>query len=156
VYNGVVYFGSFDRKLYAVNATDGSPKWKEPFMGGNWFWSQPVIVNDTLYAGCLDGSIYALKPSTGELVTVFPIGSQVASQPVVFDNYVIFASHNGVVYKIDSTTQEIIQIAAFSSTIDGPLTINEGIVYFQTHDAALQRIDLQSGALLPSIPLVSQ
>ncbi len=104
----------------------------------------------------LDGSVYALNPSSGELVTVFPIGSQLASAAAVFDNYVIFASHAGGIYKINSVTQEIVQIAAFESSIDGPLTIYEGIIYLQTHDAALQRIDVQTGALLPPIPLVSQ
>lgn len=154
VSNGIVYIGSFDRYIYALNASDGTLKWK--YMAQNWFWSQPVIVNDILYAGCLDGSIYALKPSTGELVTVFPIGSQVSSQPVVFNDYVVFASHNGGIYKINSTIQEIAQVAVFEANINGPLTLSEGIVYLQTQDAALQRIDLRTGAILPSIPLVSQ
>ncbi len=155
VSNGTIYIGSFDRNLYALNASDGTLKWK--FMAQNWFWSQPVIVNDILYVGCLDGFIYALKPSNGELIKAFPIGSQLASQPVVFDNYIIFASHNGGIFKIDSNTQDIVLLTSLESiTIDGPLTLYEGIIYFQTHDAALQRIDVFSGALLPSIPLISQ
>jgi len=156
VSNGVVYVGSFDKKMYALNASDGKPKWQEPFIGGNWFWAQPALINNTLYAGCLDGFVYALEPSTGELVKVISIGSQLASQPVVFDNYVIFASHNGGIFKINSTTQEITNVATLESTIDGPLTINKGIIYFQTQDAHLQRIDVSSGAMLPSITLVSQ
>jgi len=155
VHDGVVYIGSFDRTFYALNASDGTLKWK--FTAQNWFWSQPVIVNNILYVGCLDGFVYVRDAATGaEISQPFNLGSQLASQPVVYGNYVIFASHNGGVYKIDSATQVIVQIAAFESTIDGPLSINEGIVYFQTKDAYLQRIDLRSGDLLPSIPLVSQ
>ncbi len=153
VADGVVYIGSFDRNLYAINASDGSLKWK--FVGGNWFWARPVIVNDTLYAGCLDGFIYALNTDTGAEITRFQLDSQIGSQPVVVDNYIIFASHNGIIYKINSDTREMTQLAAISFNIDGPLTVHEGIIYIQTPDYALQRIDVFTGALLPSISLVS-
>jgi outer membrane protein assembly factor BamB len=158
VKDGIVYIGSFDKYLYALNAESGTLEWK--FQGNNWFWTQPVIVNDMLYAGCLDGFIYVLNPITGATIHVFnneeiALISPFASQPAVEDNYVVFASQVGIVYRIDTTTQEIKQLAVLTGTITGPLTINDGIIYFQTQDIAIQRIDVATGALLPSISLIS-
>ncbi|OGO00071.1 MAG: hypothetical protein A2Y58_04345 [Chloroflexi bacterium RBG_13_51_52] len=153
VYNGVVYIGSFDRYLYALNASDGSLKWK--FMAENWFWTQPVIIGDNIYAGCLDGVVYVLKADTGALVTELPLDSQVAAQPVVFENYIFFATHKGFIYKIDINSYAYTQIIAIEFNIDGPLTEYEGIIYIQTPDYSLQRIDASTGALLPSISLIS-
>ncbi len=158
VQDGIVYFGTFDKKLYALNAESGTLKWQVE--GNNWFWTQPIIVNDMLYAGCLDGYIYVLNPTTGATIKVFnnedmAIISPFASQPAVEGDYVVFASQVGIVYRIDTTTQEIKQLAVLTGTITGPLMIYNGIIYFQTQDIAVQRIDIASGALLPSISLIS-
>jgi outer membrane protein assembly factor BamB len=158
VKDGIVYIGSFDKHLYALDATSGTLKWK--FAGNNWFWTQPVIINDMLYAGCLDGFIYVLNPTTGATIKIFDneeiaVVSPFASQPAVFNNYVIFASQVGIVYRIDTTTQEIKILTTLTGTITGPLMVYDGIVYFQTQDIAMQRIDVETGALLPSISLIS-
>ncbi len=160
VHNGVVYIGSFDKTLYAINAADGKQKWQ--YMATNWFWTQPIIVGDVVYAGCLDGIIYALNINTGEAIKIFDIPvllnmsrSGLVSQPVVVDKYVIFATQSGVIYKIDTTSQEISKIVELTGGIDGPLMAYKGIIYFQTQDIAMQRIDIATGALLPSISLLS-
>ncbi len=158
VKDGIVYIGSFDKNLYALNAADKTLLWT--FTGGNWFWTQPVIVNDMLYAGCLDGFIYVLNPNTGATIKIFDNEeisaiSAFASQPTSVDNYVIFASEVGIVYRIDTSTQEIKQLAVLTGSITGPLMVYDGIIYFQTQDIAIQRIDVETGALLPSISLIS-
>ncbi len=155
VKDGVVYIGSFDKKLYAINTADGTIKWTFD-QAGSWFWTQPVIVNDTLYAGCLDGFIYVLKAATGEEVaSPFEVKSPVASQPVATGNYVIFATQNGVIFRIDTADQSIKQLAALTGTIDGPLMVYDGIIYFQTQDIAVQRVDVNTGELKLSLSLLS-
>jgi outer membrane protein assembly factor BamB len=54
----MVFVGSFDRNVYGVRVGESEATWK--FAGGNWFWAAPVIDEGTVYAGCLDGKIYAL------------------------------------------------------------------------------------------------
>jgi outer membrane protein assembly factor BamB len=158
VKDGIVYVGCLDKNLYAIDAASHELIWK--CTGNNWFWTQPVIVNDMLYAGCLDGFIYVLNPVTGAVIHIFDeeelaVVSPFASQPAVDGNYVIFASQVGIVYRIDTTTQTITVLQTLTGTITGPLMAYNGIVYFQTQDVAMQRIDVATGALLPSIVLVS-
>ena len=69
VVNGVVYFGSFDKNIYAVNATDGTKIWN--FSTGAKIWSSPAVANNIVYIGSDDHDIYALNAQTGAQVWKF-------------------------------------------------------------------------------------
>ena len=49
VVGGVVYVGSYDHNVYALNATSGVQLWN--YTTGNWVWSSPAVVNDVVYIG---------------------------------------------------------------------------------------------------------
>jgi len=57
VANGVVYVGSFDNNVYALNAKTGAKLWS--YTTGSYVWSSPVVVNGTVYVGSYDGNVYA-------------------------------------------------------------------------------------------------
>lgn len=57
--NGVIYFGSWDNHVYAVNP-NGTLKYK--FLTGGDVWSSPAIgSNGTIYIGSYDNKLYALE-----------------------------------------------------------------------------------------------
>ena len=65
--DGVVYVGSNDGNLYAIdpNAGVGTKKW-EVFIGGCAYSSPSIASDGTVYIGSLDGNLYAIKSdSTG-------------------------------------------------------------------------------------------
>ncbi|HYP16775.1 MAG TPA: PQQ-binding-like beta-propeller repeat protein, partial [Opitutus sp.] len=67
--NGVVYVGSVDGRVYAINP-DGSQKWQFPAANvtevGDFDGASPAIGPDgTVYIGCLDNHLYALDGATG-------------------------------------------------------------------------------------------
>ncbi|WP_242156264.1 PQQ-binding-like beta-propeller repeat protein [Aestuariivivens sediminis] len=70
--NGVIYFGSWDDHVYAVNP-DGTLKYK--FLTGGNVWSSPAIGSDgTIYVGGYDGKLHALEMfSTGLANDVWPM-----------------------------------------------------------------------------------
>jgi hypothetical protein len=61
VWNNVVYVGSNDNNIYALNASTGSLLWsyptRDPVEGS------PAVANGVVYAGSNDGTVYALKAS---------------------------------------------------------------------------------------------
>lgn len=57
--NGVLYVGSDDGKLYAINAQDGKQLWN--FQTGSKINSSPVYADGVVYVTSLDGTVYALK-----------------------------------------------------------------------------------------------
>ena len=57
--DGVVYFGSVDGNLYAVDIKTGQEKWK--FKTEDWVNSSPAIADGVVYFGSYDGNLYAVK-----------------------------------------------------------------------------------------------
>ncbi len=56
--NGVVYVGSNDDNVYALNAGTGALLWKYTTRGQIDF-SSPSVANGVVYVASLDGNVYA-------------------------------------------------------------------------------------------------
>jgi outer membrane protein assembly factor BamB len=63
VANGVVYVGSDDSNVYALNATTGAKLWSYSTGGG--VYSSPAVVNGVVYVGSLNGGVYAFSLKKG-------------------------------------------------------------------------------------------
>jgi eukaryotic-like serine/threonine-protein kinase len=88
VVNGVVYVGSDDGNVYALNASTGAKLWS--YGTGNYVDSSPAVVNGVVYVGSQDGNVYALNASTGAKLWSYT-GSEVQSSPAVANGMVMSA-----------------------------------------------------------------
>jgi len=59
VSDGVVYFGSWDGYLYALDINTGQEQWK--FYTDDYVRSSPAVSDGVVYFGSDDGYLYALK-----------------------------------------------------------------------------------------------
>ena len=66
VANGVVYVGSQDDNVYALNASTGARLWSFT-TGGSVFFSSPGVANGVVYVGSEDFKIYAFDKTGGTL-----------------------------------------------------------------------------------------
>ena len=57
VANGVVYVGSEDNNVYALNASTGALLWK--YATGSVVTSSPAVANGVVYVGSDDNNLYA-------------------------------------------------------------------------------------------------
>jgi outer membrane protein assembly factor BamB len=73
--DGVIYVGSLDHHLYALDARTGQKQWR--FAAGDSFMSAPVLAGGLLYAGSMDGNVYVLNAATGEEMKRFATGRAV-------------------------------------------------------------------------------
>ncbi|MBM3957104.1 MAG: PQQ-like beta-propeller repeat protein, partial [Gemmatimonadetes bacterium] len=55
----IVYFGSWDGFLYALDAKSGQPVWGHET--GNRIFSSPALAGGVVYIGSTDGYTYALE-----------------------------------------------------------------------------------------------
>lgn len=69
IVNGVVYIGSYDGNMYALNAANGSKQWS--FLTGDRVFSSPAVVRGIVYLGSLDHNVYALNAATGAEIWSF-------------------------------------------------------------------------------------
>lgn len=100
VVDGIIYIGSDDGNVYAIDAHSGKKKWAFP-TGGSVV-SSPVVVNGIVYVGSDDGNVYAIDAGSGQQKWIFPTGNPVSSSPAVADGLVYIGTNDGNLYIIDA------------------------------------------------------
>jgi len=93
--DGSIYFGSFDRYVYALYPS-GILKWK--YKTDMWIWSSPAIDEDgTVYIGSWDGIMYAINPDGSEKWR-FSSGDIIDSSPAIAEDGTIYFGTMGPGY----------------------------------------------------------
>lgn len=147
VVDGVLYFGSNDGNLYALDAPTGDLIWNST--AGEGLQSSPAVVDGVVYAGCWDGNVYAFDASNGSLLWNYTTGGAVISSPSVANGIVYVGSFDGKLYAFDATTGD----TAWEYTTAGPRitsspAVASGSVYVGSEDGNLYALDAADGALL--------
>jgi parallel beta-helix repeat protein len=143
--DGVIYVGSWDGNLYAINR-DGTLKWK--FDMGNATYSSPTIqkfdVGSQLYIGSENGKLYALDPATGRLQWAFATDSPIRSSPTIgLDGTVYVASFYGSLYAIEPISGSLKwALYDFTDRINSSPAIGpDGTIYVGSSDGKLYAIN---------------
>jgi outer membrane protein assembly factor BamB len=159
VENGVVYFGSGDGNIYALDAATGALKWK--FKTGDVVHASPAIAHGVLFVGSWDSWFYAIDAATGQEKWKFKTGEDpdihnqqgIQSSAAVADGIVYFGCRDGHLYALDELTGK----ARWSYSTKGSWVIaspivNQGKVYFATSDTGLlYGADAKTGDILFSV-----
>lgn len=102
-HNNVVYVGSEDGFIYAIDDTNGSLKWK--YNSGEAIISKPAIyegVNETLVmVGSSDKRLYALNADTGAVKWYYETNGSILSDPLVDGDNVYFGSGDSYIYCVN-------------------------------------------------------
>lgn len=78
---GMVFFGSRDKKIYAVDAATGALKWS--YVTGGWVDASPAVADGVVYVVSRDGFLYALDIFTGSLKWKYATGGTDIASPMV-------------------------------------------------------------------------
>jgi eukaryotic-like serine/threonine-protein kinase len=97
--NGVIYFGSNDGNVYAVDSGDGNLRWAAQTQLAVQSQPEAGVMGgkDVVFAGGTDKSVYAISTDSGQILWK---GSSTAAagSPMFYQNKVIFGSEDGKVY----------------------------------------------------------
>jgi serine/threonine-protein kinase len=96
VVGGVVYVGSIDHNVYALDAQSGQKKWA--FQTGFLVVSSPAVADGVVYVGSFDHNVYGLDAQSGQKKWAFQTGDIVHSSPAVAGGMVYVGSFDGNVY----------------------------------------------------------
>jgi outer membrane protein assembly factor BamB len=151
---GVVYFGSGDGNVYALDAGSGALRWK--FHTGNVVHASPAVANDTVYVGSWDSYFYALDAASGKERWRFKTGDDPAisnqvgiqSSAVVAGGVVYFGCRDSHLYALDAASgKRVWSFPTKESWVISSPAVRGGKVYFATSDTALLlAADAKSGA----------
>jgi outer membrane protein assembly factor BamB/ABC-type transport system substrate-binding protein len=146
VANGIVYVGSYDDNVYALNATTGALVWK--YKTGSYVLSSPAVFNGIVYVGSYDDNVYALNATTGALVWKYKTGSYVGCPPAVFNGIVYVGSYDDNVYALNATTGALVWKYTTGSAVGSSPAVANGIVYVGSYDDNVYALNAATGALV--------
>jgi outer membrane protein assembly factor BamB len=156
VSKGAVYFGSSDGNVYAVDAKNGTLKWK--VQTGDVVHSSPAIADGTLYIGSWDRYLYALDAASGTEKWRFQTGDDpdahnhigIQSSAVVADGVVYFGSRDGHAYAVEAASgKQIWRFSTEGSWVNNSPVVHDGKVYFGTSvPGIIHAVDAKTGKVV--------
>ena len=145
VSGGIVYIGSSDHKLYALDAATGTKRWE--FVTSGEVWSSPLVSDGVVYIGSDDGNVYALNAITGEKLWEYVTGAPVwGSSPTVTDGVVYVGSKDRKVHAIDAGTGNGLWTFSASDVLYSSPAVVGDIVYVGSHDGNVYALDAATGS----------
>jgi eukaryotic-like serine/threonine-protein kinase len=100
--DGIVYVGNLDGYLYAIDARDGTMKWR--FKTGKGITSSAIFKDGVLYFGSNDHNVYALDLSTQKPKWTFQTNDEVNASPRWEDGVLYVGGVDTTFYAIDAGT----------------------------------------------------
>lgn len=160
VADGVVYFGSGDGHVYAVDAASGRLRWKH--RTADVVHASPALADGMVFVGSWDGGLYALDAASGTLRWRFQGGLDplifnqqgFQSSPAVADGIVYVGSRDAHVYALDARSGvERWRFSTGMSWVNSSPAVAHGQVVFATSDSARWHVlDAASGRPLQQHP----
>jgi outer membrane protein assembly factor BamB/tRNA A-37 threonylcarbamoyl transferase component Bud32 len=131
-YDGLVFFGSNDWQLYALDMAHGWKVWE--YRANKDIISSPAIGDGKVYVGSVDGFMYAVDASSGRERWKFETEGQITSSPAYANDAVYFGGVDGKVYSLDARTG----LLRWSYQTEGPVPsspcVYDGVVYIGSMD----------------------
>lgn len=147
VVKGIVYVGSGDGNIYAVNAATGAIRWRT-FLQGGGTSSSPAVVNGVVYLGTgVDkGYFYALDAATGKIRWKFHPAAGVPSAPVVAKGKVYFATDK--VYALNASNGALVWTAITDSALSSSPAVANGKVYVGSQSGTTYALNAVTGSVV--------
>ncbi|HEX2997922.1 MAG TPA: serine/threonine-protein kinase, partial [Anaerolineales bacterium] len=105
VAQGVLYVGSYDNNLYALNAGDGKFQWKYPTDGG--IVTRPSFYDSNLYFGSEDKRLHVISARTGKVVWTYYTDGPVRSSPALAEGHVFLGSDDNRIHAVNWNTGRV-------------------------------------------------
>ena len=158
VSDGVVYVGSNDGGVYALDLHTGAQRWRAE--AGSAVASSPAVGGGRVFVSARDGSILAFDASTGARrwrvgtgpLMRFPWGHESGdyylSSPAYVNGRVIAGAGDGAVYSIDASSGTVKWKKQTGGRVRASPAIADGRVFVGAFDGRIYALDLASGKIL--------
>ncbi|MFF3677403.1 PQQ-binding-like beta-propeller repeat protein [Streptomyces sp. NPDC002120] len=148
VVDSTVYIGSNDKKVYALDAATGTPRWLTRISNRLFFWlscSSPEVAGGIVYVGNDKGQVYALDAATGTPRWTHTTHGRVQSRPAVVDGTVYIGSNDGQVYALDAATGTPRWTHTTQGKVQSSPAVVDGTVYIGSNDGQVYALDAATG-----------
>lgn len=141
----VVYFGSYDTNLYALNAKSGDFLWKAPTKAG--ICSTAAMAGDLVVVGSEDNYVYGFDARRGSTVWTYRTGAAVRSSPKVYKDLLYFGSDDQNIYCLQADTGQVSWKYRTWNFVRSSAAIAKGLIFIGSSDGNLYALDMLNGTL---------
>ncbi len=156
VKEGVVYFGSEDGHLYAIDLKDGREIWR--FKTGSEIASSPALAEDRVFFLSRDGILRALDRHKGQEVWRIAMGPDALprkgdylgwdywlSSPTVQNGTIYVGGGDGKVYAVDTDKGSIRWTFGTAQRVRSSPAVKDGMLFVGSFDGHVYALDATTG-----------
>jgi outer membrane protein assembly factor BamB len=143
VADGVVYIGTGDKRLLALDGQSGDVIWEVPV--GDAVHSTPAVAGDLVFFGLQDGRVVALDKTSGGQVWEYDTRSVIVSSPAVSDGFLYIGSGDGTFYALDAANGKEIWSLSTGRWINASPAVFDDVVAIVSYDQRLYILDKRNG-----------
>jgi len=155
--NGVVYFGTTDKMVYAVDVESQGVKSGWPFETGSAVWASPLVADGRVYVASMDHVLYCLDAETGEEIWAAEVGGAMAAQPLLVDGILYVGAFDGRVHAVKADSGELVEGFDFQAENwiwSTPLLAGDRL-FVTALDGSLYALDPATGDVVAPYPFNS-
>jgi outer membrane protein assembly factor BamB len=152
VAGGVVYFGSFDENLYAVDLNSGKGKWR--YKGGP-FKAAAAVHKDAVYIGDQNGLFHCVDAASGKKRWTFETAAEIASGANFAGDLILFGSHDENLYCLTPDGKEKWRVKT-EGPVNGSPVVAGKHTFVAGCDGSVHVIELEGGKEVAAIDLDGQ
>ena len=143
---GVLYEGTFNNSLLALESSTGKLLWQFPVDG--LLRASPAVIDGIVFYGADDNRFYAVDAVTGNELWSFPLGpGGEQSSPAVAGDKVYFGAFDRNVYALEvATGREVWQFTTGAGILSSP-AVNNNVVFIGSLDGNLYALNQETGKL---------
>ncbi len=132
-----VFVAGRDASVYALNASDGSLRWRFD-EGSSWVIATPAVDDTRVFsARSSSGNVRAIDRQSGEEIWSFGAGDFVYSSPVLVDNVLYLGQGDGEISAHDADTGETLWAYQTGASIYSSPVVEDGRLYVGSDDGGV-------------------
>jgi outer membrane protein assembly factor BamB len=152
IVGGVVYIGSFDEYLYALDLASGKEKWK--YKAGP-IKAAPAVRAGMVYVGNADGVFHCVDAAKGEKRWTFETDGEITSGANFAGDLILFGSHDETLYCLTKDGKEKWRFRT-QGPVYGSAAVVGGKTFVAGCDSKLHVLDIATGKEDRSVDLGGQ
>ncbi len=160
--DGMVYIGSYDNNLYALNATTGEFIWKYPTDGG--LVGKPAIYKNDVFFGSEDHRLHVVTARYGRVNWTYYTDGAVRSSPHIAEGHVFIGSDDAHLHAVNTLSGRPAWKMDAGAAIRSTPIVSGDVVYFGTETGDFYCLDFKGNVrwrfkarrAVTSSPIVSQ
>ena len=154
IVDGVVYVGSFDGNLYAIDLSTGKKKWAYKTELG--FSAAAAVRDGRVIAGDSDGKVYSLNAADGKVLWGFETGGEISGGPNFYKENVLIGSQDATLYCLDAAMgKKVWEPYKIGDQIRCFPTVVENRAFLAGCDGKLHIVNLDDGSAIGSVEIES-